>query len=45
MFAIIETEYMNGNGKFNVSGIGSKKSVKESTKIAYEYFKYLLDMK
>jgi len=35
----IETEYMNGNGKFNVSGIGSKKSVKESTRIAYEYFK------
>ena len=35
----LETEVINGSGKFKVSGIGSKTNVKESTKIAYEYFK------
>ena len=35
----IETEIMNGTGKFKISGIGSKKPITESVKIAYEYFK------
>jgi len=34
-----ETEMMNGTGKFTPNGIGSKKSVTESVKIASQYFK------
>ena len=34
-----ETEMMNGTGKFTPNGIGSKKDVTESVKIAYQYFK------
>lgn len=34
-----ETEMMNGTGKFTPNGIGSKKPVTESVKIAYQYFK------
>ena len=34
-----ETEMMNGNGKFTPNGIGSKKDINESVKIAYQYFK------
>ena len=34
-----ETEMMNGNGKFTPNGIGSKKSITEAVKIAYQYFK------
>lgn len=34
-----ETEMMNGTGKFTPNGIGSKKEVTESVKIAYQYFK------
>lgn len=30
---------MNGTGKFTPNGIGSKKEVTESVKIAYQYFK------
>ena len=33
-----ETEMMSGNGKFSVTGIGSKKPVKEAVDIAYKYF-------
>ena len=35
----IETEMMNGTGKFNCSGIGSKKEVKEAINTAYSYLK------
>ncbi len=35
----LETEVMSGTGKFSVSGVGSKKEVKESVDIAYKYFK------
>ena len=34
-----ETEMMKGNGKFTPNGIGSKKPITESVKIAYQYFK------
>ena len=34
-----ETEMMNGTSKFTPNGIGSKKDVNESVKIAYQYFK------
>lgn len=34
-----ETNMMAGTGKFTPSGIGSKKDITESVKIAYEYFK------
>ena len=34
-----ETDMSNGNGKFTPNGIGSKKSVTEAVKIAYQYFK------
>lgn len=34
-----ETEMMNGTGKFTPNGIGSKKDINESVKIAYQYFK------
>lgn len=34
-----ETEMMNGTSKFTPNGIGSKKEVNESVKIAYQYFK------
>lgn len=34
-----ESKMMAGNGKFTPSGIGSKKDITESVKIAYEYFK------
>lgn len=34
-----ETEMMNGTGKFTPNGIGSKKDITESVKIAYQYFK------
>ena len=34
-----ETEMMNGNGKFTPNGIGSKNSIKESVRIAFQYFK------
>ena len=34
-----ETKMMAGNGKFTPNGIGSKKDITESVKIAYEYFK------
>ena len=34
-----ETKIMNGTGKFTPNGIGSKKEVTESVKIAYQYFK------
>jgi conserved hypothetical protein/TIGR02688 family protein len=35
----IETEMMNGTGKFSCSGIGSKKEVKEAINTAYSYLK------
>ncbi|HHY00468.1 MAG TPA: protease Lon-related BREX system protein BrxL [Methanothermobacter sp.] len=35
----IETEMMNGTGKFSYSGIGSKKEVKEAINTAYSYLK------
>lgn len=35
----LETEVMGGSGKFTPNGIGSKKEITESVKIAYEYFK------
>ncbi|MEN6553257.1 MAG: protease Lon-related BREX system protein BrxL [Methanobacterium sp.] len=35
----IETEMMNGTGKFNCTGIGSKKEVKEAINTAYSYLK------
>lgn len=35
----IETEIMNGTGKFKHSGIGSKKEVKEAVNTAYNYLK------
>lgn len=34
-----ETEMLNGNGKFTPNGIGSKNDIKESVRIAYQYFK------
>lgn len=34
-----ETEMRSGSGKFSISGIGSKKPIKESVDIAIEYFK------
>lgn len=34
-----ETEMMNGTSKFTPNGIGSKKDINESVKIAYQYFK------
>ena len=35
----IETEMMNGTGKFTCTGIGSKKEVKESINTSYSYLK------
>lgn len=35
----IETEMMNGTGKFNCTGIGSKKEVKEAINTSYSYLK------
>lgn len=35
----IETKMMNGTGKFNCTGIGSKKEVKEAINTAYSYLK------
>ena len=35
----IETEMMNGTGKFNYSGIGSKKEAKEAINTAFSYLK------
>lgn len=35
----IETKMMNGTGKFNCTGIGSKKEVKESIDTAFSYLK------
>lgn len=35
----IETEMMNGTGKFTCTGIGSKKEVKEAINTAYSYLK------
>ncbi len=35
----IETEMMNGTGKFSCSGIGSKKEVREAINTAYSYLK------
>ena len=34
-----ETEMMKGTGKFTPNGIGSKKPITDSVKIAYQYFK------
>ena len=34
-----ETKVINGTGKFTPNGIGSKKEITDSVKIAYEYFK------
>lgn len=35
----LETEIVNGNGKFEVTGIGSAREVRESLKTAQNYFK------
>jgi len=35
----IETEMMNGNGKFTCTGIGSKKEVKEAINTAFSFLK------
>lgn len=35
----LETQTTAGNGKFNVSGLGSNSAAKESIKVAFDYFK------
>ncbi|MCG6860963.1 MAG: protease Lon-related BREX system protein BrxL, partial [Chromatiaceae bacterium] len=35
----LETQTTAGNGKFNVSGLGSNSASKESVKVAFDYFK------
>lgn len=35
----LETEIVNGNGKFEVTGIGSAREIRESLKTAQNYFK------
>jgi len=35
----LETQTTAGNGKFNVSGLGSNSTAKEAVKVAYDYFK------
>lgn len=35
----LETQTTAGNGRFNVSGLGSNSVAKEATKIAFDYFK------
>ena len=35
----LETQTTAGNGKFNVSGLGSSSAAKESLKVAFDYFK------
>ena len=35
----LETQTTAGNGKFNVSGLGSSSVAKESVKVAFDYFK------
>lgn len=35
----IETQVVNGNGKFSVSGLGSNTKAKENVNIAFNYFK------
>ena len=35
----LETQTTAGNGRFNVSGLGSNSGAKESTKVAFDYFK------
>ena len=34
-----ETQVTNGNGKLNISGMGSNSQAKESIKVAFDYFK------